>query len=167
MIPPHAPDEYLSVEQAGRAPSIPPRILRRWIQAGKSLVSEMPSRAPKSLAMYVGYLTGQVPDDTGADELELTISGHTAAILPAARFQLDAIRDEWLAPPQERIQGQTALFGRREAERDGALAEVERLKVAQNAPAASPAPQHERPPREMAPHPDTSAPWWAFSERWG
>ncbi len=104
-------------------------------------------------------------DNDEEDDREPATSGHASAISPAARSQLEAIRDEWLAPLVERIQGQAERIGRLEAERDHLQAEVDRLRAAQEAAVAAPEPQHGALPAETAP--DTSAPWWRFWERWG
>ncbi len=93
------------------------------------------------------------------------------AISVAARSQLEAIRDEWLRPIMERNEEMARENGRLqervagvERERDAALAEIERLKAAQDAPHAAQEPQHGAQPVETAP--DTSVPWWKFWERW-
>ena len=73
------------------------------------------------------------------------------AVNPTARAQLEAVRDEWLAPLVAQITAQAERIGRLEAERDAAeagrlAAERERdelrrrLGAAQAAPAAAEAP---------------------------
>ena len=46
------------------------------------------------------------------------------AVSPAARAQLEAIRDEWLAPLVAQIREQAERIGRLEAERDALAAQV-------------------------------------------
>ncbi|MDP9358700.1 MAG: helix-turn-helix domain-containing protein [Chloroflexota bacterium] len=96
----------------------------------------------------------------------------TPTISPAARSQLEAIRDEWLRPIMERNEELARENGRLqervigvERERDAALAEIERLRAAHDAPPTAPEPQHEARPAEPAS--DTSAPWWRLWDRWG
>ncbi len=192
MSTPHDADEYLSVEMAGQVSGIPPRTLRRWVRAGRLPATEGPRgklvRLGDALALaeltgrqsatdrpsdgqsdnpatYAGHVTGHVSDSLIEDHQESAISGHTAAISPAARSQLEAIRDEWLAPLIDRIQSQAERIGRLEAERDALAAEVERLTSAQDAPSAAPEPQGEAQPAERTS--DTAVPWWKFWERWG
>ncbi len=86
------------------------------------------------------------------------------AVSPAARSQLEAIRDEWLRPLMERNEDLARENGRLQAERDALAAEVERLRTAQDAPVAAPEPHHEAQPAERTS--DTAVPWWRFWERW-
>ncbi len=192
MSTPHDADEYLSVEMAGQVSGIPPRTLRRWVRAGRLPATEGPrgklvrlgdaltlaeltgrqsatDRPPvgqsDNPATYAGHVTGQVSDSLIEDHPEPAMSGHTAAISPTARSQLEAIRDEWLAPLVDRIQSQAERIGRLEAERDALAVEVERLKVAQDAAVAAQEPQHEAATTNVTP--DPSVPWWKFWERWG
>ena len=187
----HGPDEYLSVEMAGQVSGIPPRTLRRWVRAGRLPATEGPRgklvRLGDALALaeltgrqsttdrpsdgqsvnpatYAGHVTGQVSANDGGDGQDPATSGHASAISPAARSQLEAIRDEWLAPLVERIQGQAERIGRLEAERDAALVEVERLKAAQNAPSAAPAARHAPEPTGAALRASRS--WWQAWRRW-
>ena len=52
-----------------------------------------------------------------------------AGVSPAARSQLGAIRDEWLAPLIAQIREQAEEIGRLRAERDAAAAERDRLRA--------------------------------------
>ncbi len=192
MSTPHDADEYLSVEMAGHVSGIPPRTLRRWVRAGRLPATEGPrgklvrlgdaltlaeltgrqsatDRPPVGQsvnpATYAGHVTDRVSDSTDVDNQEPATSGHAVAISPAARSHLEAIRDEWLAPLVDRVQSQAERIGRLEAERDAALAEVERLKAAQDAAVDAPFAQGEAQPANAAS--DTAPPWWRFWERWG
>ncbi len=113
-------------------------------------------------------------DSPGQDE-----PYHASPVVsPAARSQLEAIRDEWLRPLmdrigelereagqlQERVRGVERERDTFQTERDAALAEVERLRGTQDAPSAAQKPHHETQPTETAV--DTSVPWWRFWERW-
>ncbi|MDP9358683.1 MAG: hypothetical protein M3Q71_18430 [Chloroflexota bacterium] len=185
MSTPHGPDEYLSVEMAGQVSGIPPRTLRRWVRAGRLPATEGPrgklvrlgdalalaeltgrhsatdrpsDGQPANRAMYAGHMTGQASDHGDEGDQESATSGHVSAISPAARSQLEAIRDEWLAPLVERIQNQAERIGRLEAERNHLQAEVERLRAAQDAPSVAPAVHHATEPTNAAP--DTSPSWW-------
>ena len=92
-------------------------------------------------------------DATGQDATRDTRHDATGAVAvnPTARAQLEAVRDEWLAPLVAQITAQAERIGRLEAERDAAeaarlAAERERddlrdrLEAAQAAPAAPEAP---------------------------
>ncbi len=189
MSTPHGPDEYLSVEMAGQVSGIPSRTLRRWVRAGRLPATEGPrgklvrlgdalalaeltgrvaatdrpsDGQPANPATYAGHVTGQVSDNADADDQASATSGQASAISPAARSQLETIRDAWLAPLIERIQNQAERIGRLEAERDAALAEVEQLKAAQDAPSAAQEPRHGAQPADTAPDTPASsqAPWW-------
>ncbi len=191
MSTPHDADEYLTVEMAGHVSGIPPRTLRRWVRGGRLPATEGPRgklvRLGDALALaeltgrqsatgrppdgqsvnpatYAGHVTGHVSDSLVENDQEPAMTGHMAAISLAARSQLEAVRDEWLAPLVDRIQSQAERIGRLEAERNALAAEVERLKAAQDAPQAAPLAPGEAQPREAAP--DTSVPWWRFWERW-
>ncbi len=121
---------------------------------------------------------GPVQDRTGSPGQDES-QRDPPAVSPAARSQLEAIRDEWLRPLvdrigelereagqlQERVHGVERERKAFQVERDAALAEVERLRAAQDAPSAAPAPHHATAATEPAG--DTSVPWWKFWERWG
>ncbi len=111
-------------------------------------------------------------DETGHDATDTTgATGQDATrqasgiVAPAAVAQLEAIRDQWLRPLVDRIGELEREAGRLQAERDAALAEVERLRASQDAPVAAREPQHGAQAAEAAG--DASVPWWRFWERWG
>ncbi|MDP9367186.1 MAG: helix-turn-helix domain-containing protein [Chloroflexota bacterium] len=168
----------VTVEEAARLAGVSPRTVRRWIQHGAlpciettergKLVS--PADLPAArLAARSGH--GHVRDRDrrdrdhghghGHEGVDTAMATDTTAVSvsPAARSQLEAIRDEWLRPLMERNEDLARENGRLQAERDAALAEVERLKAAQDASVAAPESQHGAQPAETAP--DTSPPWWA------
>ncbi|MDP9472153.1 MAG: helix-turn-helix domain-containing protein, partial [Chloroflexota bacterium] len=95
---------------------------------------------------------GDYQDDQEATTASVSVS-------PAARAQLEAVRDEWLQPLVDQLRSAERTIGRLEAERDALAVEVERLKAAQDATVAAPEPQHEAQFVETAP--DTSPSWWA------
>ena len=53
---------------------------------------------------------------------------------PAARSQLDAVRDEWLQPLVDQLRALERDYGRVEQERDQLWAELERLQASAGAP---------------------------------
>lgn len=129
------PDEYLPVESAGNVAGIPPRTLRSWVRAGKLpategqrgklvrlgdvlAIAEATGRTPASerqpagnIGMPAGSAESSAGNVAGNDDAGLAVS-------PAARAQLEAIRDEWLAPLVARNEELARELGRAEAERD-------------------------------------------------
>ncbi len=215
----HDPDEYLPVEAAGNVAGISPRTLRYWVRGGKlpaiegqrgklvrlgdvlalvDLTGKMATlpatsrqaggNAGNPATSAVGN-TGKVANPADSEMEPDEQAPPPGAVSPAARSQLEAIRDEWLRPLVDRIgelereagrlQAERDALAERladdrkladqlvdvlQAERDAALAEVERLKAAQDAPVAAPAPQHEAQPTKTAPV--TSSSRWASWRRW-
>ncbi len=209
----HDPDEYLPVEAAGNVAGISPRTLRYWVRGGKlpaiegqrgklvrlgdvlalaDLTGKMATlpatsrqaggNAGNPATSAVGN-TGKVANPADSEMEPDEQAPPPGAVSPAARSQLEAIRDEWLRPLVDRIgelereagrlQAERDALAERladdrkladqlvdvlQAERDAALAEVERLKAAQDAPVAAPEPQREAEPADTTP--DTSRSWW-------
>ncbi len=172
----------VTVEEAARLAGVSPRTVRRWIQHGAlpcvettergKLVS--PADLPAArLAARSGH--GHVRDrdrrdrdhghDHGHEGVDTAMATDTTAgsVSPAARSQLEAIRDEWLRPLMERNEDLARENGRLQAERDALAAEVERLRTAQDAPHAAQESQHDAEPAERPA--DTLVPWWKFWER--
>lgn len=145
--------EYVAVESAGHLTGIPARTLRRWIADGKlpatkagrkNLVSLRDVERVAAIAgRPVGHdrpaddLTGHVATATAghADDEPTVIeaTGHTSGIAPAARSQLEAIRDEWLRPLIDELNAKSEEIGTLRAERDALRWERDRL--AEQAPA--------------------------------
>ncbi len=190
--PPHRP--ALSARAAAGELGVNERTIRRWIDQGQLAavkvrgsyritgeeierarvavlgeglgdVIEMPSA--RTEADIIGSADTSGRGRSAADTAAVAgAAPGTPAISPAARSQLEAIRDEWLRPIMERNEELARENGRlqervvgMERERDAALAEVERLKAEQDAAVAAPEPQGEVQATETGP--DTSSPWWA------
>jgi hypothetical protein len=82
-------------------------------------------------------MTGQVAEGVVGDNMP-----PTSAVSPAARSQLEAIRDEWLQPLIDQLREAERTIGRLEAERDALRVERDTLRVGrEDAPVA-----HEREP---------------------
>ncbi len=138
-------------------------------------VIDVPTAAPAGAPGPVGR-----PDTTGRDRTAAAAA--SPAIAPAARAQLEAIRDEWLRPLVERNEELARALGRTEAERDrlanelardrtladqlvDALqaerdtlrAELDRVRAAQEAAVAAPEPPHAAGPPDPAFLPSVAA----------
>ncbi len=98
----------------------------------------------------VGYQGDHQPDQEATSP--------SVAVSPAARAQLEAVRDEWLQPLVDQLRSAERTIGRLEAERDHLQAEVERLQAAQDAPQAAPFAPGEAEPAEASQ--DSSSSWW-------
>jgi len=111
----HNPDEYLPVESAGTVAGIPARTLRSWVRAGKLPATEGQRGKLVRLGdvLAIAEATGRLPasarQTTGnagnpagsADFVAGSMAGKVGldlAVSPSARAQLEAVRDEWLAP---------------------------------------------------------------------
>ncbi len=166
----------VTVEEAARLAGVSPRTVRRWIQHGALFCIETTERgklvSPADLpAARLAARSGHGRDrdrrvrdhshDHGQEDMATAMTTDTTAVSvsPAARSQLEAIRDEWLRPLMERNESLARENGRLQAERDAALAEVERLKAAQDAAVAAPEPQHGAQPANVTN--DAPSSWWA------
>ncbi len=196
--PPHRP--ALSARAAAGELGVNERTIRRWIDQGqlaavkvrgsyRITVEEIERARVAVLGEDLDHVIETPKARTEADTSgNADMSGHgrpaadtaaaagaapsTPAISPAARSQLEAIRDEWLRPIMARNEELARENGRLqervvgvERERDAALVEIERLRAAQDAAVTAPEPQHGAQPAETTS--DTSVPWWKFWERWG
>src|SRR5215210_5544801 len=161
--------EYVAIEVAGQVTGVPARTLRRWAEAGK--VPVMAGQRKRLVRLddvrRLATLTGHQPDRddvTGASAGQAT--GHMAggvagdnmpspgAVSPAARSQLEAIRDEWLQPLIDQLREAERTIGRLEAERNQAAQERDALRAELAAPAAArqgAAVAHESGPQSDAP----------------
>ncbi len=181
----------LSTAEAARVAGVSARTIRRWIEKGT-----LPAVTGAGGVLYVfpqdleaaRIASGSRPspvvrdredsgdmspsgtdrDDRDTSEAAGQVRDMLPVISPAARSQLEAIRDEWLAPLVAQIREQAEQVGVLRTERDRALqerdalaAEVERLKAAQNAPVAAPEPQPKQ-PTSTTPDTPASPPasWW-------
>jgi len=136
--------DYVAIEVAGRVTGVPARTLRRWAEAGKvpvvagtrkrlvrledvrrlaAMTGHQPDTADVSGA-YAGQATGHVAEGVADDNIP-----PAGAVSPAARSQLEAIRDEWLQPLIDQLRGAERTIGRLEAERDQAAQERDALRA--------------------------------------
>ena len=172
--------DHVAIEVAGKAAGIPARTLRYWVASGK--LSAIAGKRGKLVSMRkVAYLAALVGKQVGnansvdgnpatfADEVAGNVADRladTALVTAAARQQLGAIRDEWLAPLVAQLTEQAQTIGRLEAER----ADLRRqLAEAQSAPPAAPqarTAEEARPALDSAPNaPAPAAGFWARVRR--
>ncbi len=141
--------EYLPVESAGNAAGISPRTLRSWIAGGKLPATKGPRGRLVKLTdvLAMAEMTGKRPapvrqslGSAGNPAASADISAGNIAdettvdVSPAARSQLEAIRDEWLQPLVNQLRDAERSIGRLEQERDQLRGEVERLQVERDGP---------------------------------
>jgi DNA-binding transcriptional MerR regulator len=137
--------EYVAIEYAGRVTGVPARTLRRWAETGKipvvagqrkrlvrlddvqrlAAMTGHTEAAPHIAAGYAGQLSGRVASDVVDDNAPRS----PMAVSPAARSQLEAIRDEWLRPLIDQLGDAQRTIGRLEAERDQAVQERDTLRA--------------------------------------
>ena len=137
--------EYVAIEVAGRVTGVPARTLRRWAEAGKVPVmagqrkrlvrladvrrlAAMTGHQPNITDVAgasAGQATGHMAEDVAGDNMPLPSS----AVSPAARSQLEAIRDEWLQPLIDQLREAERTIGRLEAERDQVAQERDTLRA--------------------------------------
>ncbi len=195
--PPHRPS--LSARAAAGELGVNERTIRRWIDQGQLAavkvrgsyritveeierarvavlgedlddVIEMPTARTEADTSGNADMPGHARSAADTAAAAGAASG-TPAISPAARSQLEAIRDEWLRPIMERNEELARENGRLqervvgvERERDAALAEIERIRAAQDAPVAAPEPQREAETAGATPDPSRS--WWGRVLAW-
>jgi excisionase family DNA binding protein len=116
----------ITTEEAARRAGVSPRTIRRWIQRGILPATVTPD----------GYLiaVGDLGSAAAGAGQRSRPRGHAATdtdmatpviVNPTARAQLEAIRDEWLAPLVAQITTQAERIGHLEAERDELRRRVE------------------------------------------
>ncbi len=141
----------LSTAEAAQIAGVSARTIRRWIEKGT-----LPAVAGAGGALYVfpqdletaRIASGSRPSPVARDRRDsgdmsatgtvrdvpdtASDGGHVpdrfpGAVSPAARSQLEAIRDEWLAPLVAQIREQAEEIGRLQAERSAAVRERDDL----------------------------------------
>ena len=124
--------EYVAIEAAGHLTGVPARTLRRWATDGKvSAIRGSRGRLVRladveRIVAMTGGFAGHVTDGMADDDRERLA---TAVVSSAARSQLEAIREEWLAPLIERNEALAREAGRLAAERDAARDERDELRA--------------------------------------
>lgn len=127
----------VTTDEAATLAGVSSRTIRRWVQRGFLPATETPNGyllSPADLpaarrAAGHGRGHGQRPPghDRGHGHADTATDADAAtavAVNPNARAQLEAIRDEWLAPLVERIGQLEREIGRLEGARDAQAAEV-------------------------------------------
>jgi len=129
----------VTTEEAARRAGVSPRTIRRWIQRGV-----LPATVtPDGYLIAAGDLgsaaagAGQGPRPRSHAVTDAATSAATdtdmatpVIVNPTARAQLEAIRDEWLAPLVAQITTQAEQIGHLEAERDELQRRVEAAEAA-------------------------------------
>jgi predicted ArsR family transcriptional regulator len=111
----------------------------RRLGVSENAVRQRIKRRSIAAAKVDGVWRVSLPDHAGdhqADREGDRPADHEATIAPAARAQMGAIYDEWLAPLVDRVGALERENGRLEAARDALRAEVARLNAAAEAPPA-------------------------------
>jgi len=131
-----SPSDYVSVEDAGKLLGVSSRTVRNWIASGKlpAISGNRGRLVARADLLRIGALTGKVPEmpedasiserPSDASSTELPEASSVASVV-TARSQLEAIRDEWLAPLVAQISDQAETIGRVTAERDQARIQAE------------------------------------------
>ena len=177
--------EYVAIEYAGRVTGVPARTLRRWAEAGKvpaiagqrkrlvrlddvRRLAAMTGHRPATAEMtgaYAGQDSGQMATGVADDNMP-----HPGAVTPAARSQLEAIRDEWLQPLVDQLREAERMIGRLEVERDQAAQQRDALRaeLAEKQTSRGHAPQNAiaAPPRDDAPVRASRGPTNRVPTRW-
>lgn len=167
----------VSTGEAARLASVNVRTIRRWIERGYlpsehnergALVS--PADLPAAKARADRAAGGRHPTGTRADALpreDARVQGTRADTFPLvavnAREQLQAIRDEWLAPLIAEIGETREQLGRVTAERDQAHHDRDALQARVSTLEAT----HVEVPQSQpdAPQTQPQRTWWAFWKR--
>jgi excisionase family DNA binding protein len=128
----------VTAEEAARLAGVSPRTVRRWIRSGQLPSVEGPDGRRVSPADLAALRrrprprpTADAATDTRGHGRPVTAATDTevASVSSAARSQLEAIRDEWLAPLVAQIRAQAEQIGRLEERL--ATTERDRLALAQ------------------------------------
>ena len=85
--------------------------------------------AERSAGIVYVVLSDATPDSTSFETVDATPD--STAIMPAARQQFEAIRDEWLTPLVAQIAEQAETIGRVTAERDALQVRLSELQTQQ------------------------------------
>jgi len=162
-----SPSDYVSVEDAGKLLSVSSRTVRNWIASGKlpAISGNRGRLVTRADVLRIGSLTGKVPEDAESSSVSAMSSDTSSAELPedasvasvvTARSQLEAIRDEWLAPLVAQITEQAETIGRVTAERDALQARLRDVEA-----------QQAQSPATTVPPPGTATQrvWWRVWER--
>ena len=171
----------VTTEEAARRAGVSPRTIRRWIQRGV-----LPATVtPDGYLIAAGDLgsasagagqrsrpRGHAVTDVAASAATDTDMATLVTVNPNARAQLEAIRDEWLAPLVAQITTQAERIGQLEAERAELQRRVEAAEAAvsrqhdgagqERAPAGPGTP----PPPTVAQH-DAPGLWGRLRRWWG
>jgi excisionase family DNA binding protein len=127
----------ITTDEAARIAGVSARTIRRWIQRGvlpATTTQDGYLIAATDLA-GVQAAAGQRPRPRGhaatdADTAAATDTDTLVIVNPNAHAQLEAIRDEWLAPLVAQITSQAAQIGYLEAERDELRRRIEVAELA-------------------------------------
>jgi excisionase family DNA binding protein len=156
----------VTTEEAAHLAGVSARTIRRWIQRGLLVATEGASGqlvSPADLPtakQAAGHGRGHGRGHGHrAPDMVMDADTTDVAVSPAARSQLEAIRDEWLRPMMERNEELARQLGRVEQERDQLRVEVDRLYAATE-PSAAPGEAE----RQNMSH-TAARPWWRFWDR--
>ncbi len=129
----------VTTEEAARRAGVSPRTIRRWIQRGVLPATVTPdgyliaAGDLGSAAAGAGQRSrprGHAVTDAATSAATDTDMATPVTVNPNARAQLEAIRDEWLAPLVAQITTQAERIGHLEAERDELQRRVEAAEAA-------------------------------------
>ncbi len=131
----------VTTEEAARWAGVSPRTIRRWIQRGVLPATVTPDGYLIAAGDLGGAAAGagqrsrprgHAVTDADADAVTTAATATDALVTvnPTARAQLEAIRDEWLAPLVAQITAQAERIGQLEAERAELQRRVEAAEAA-------------------------------------